>query len=103
MEEFEQAKDKILMGAERKSMVMSEKEKENTAYHEAGHVIVGLIVPEHDPVYKVSIIPRGRALGVTMFLPDEDRYSISKRGNESSICSLYGGRIAEEIDRKSVV
>jgi len=97
MEEFEQAKDKILMGAERKSMVMSEKEKENTAYHEAGHAIVGLIVPEHDPVYKVSIIPRGRALGVTMFLPEEDRYSISKRGIESSICSLYGGRIAEEM------
>lgn len=97
MEEFEQAKDKILMGAERKSMVMSEKEKMNTAYHEAGHAIVGLIVPEHDPVYKVSIIPRGRALGVTMFLPEEDRYSISKRGIESSICSLYGGRIAEEM------
>src|SRR5690606_23049491 len=97
MEEFEQAKDKILMGAERKSMVMSEKEKMNTAYHEAGHAIVGLTVPEHDPVYKVSIIPRGRALGVTMFLPEEDRYSISKRGIESSICSLYGGRIAEEM------
>jgi len=97
MEEFEQAKDKILMGAERKSMVMSEEEKRNTAYHEAGHAIVGLIVPEHDPVYKVSIIPRGRALGVTMFLPEEDRYSISKRGIESSISSLYGGRIAEEM------
>lgn len=97
MEEFEQAKDKIMMGAERKTMVMSEKEKINTAYHEAGHAIVGLIVPEHDPVYKVSIIPRGRALGVTMFLPEEDRYSISKRGIESSICSLYGGRIAEEM------
>lgn len=97
MEQFEQAKDKILMGAERKSMVMSEKEKMNTAYHEAGHAIVGLTVPEHDPVYKVSIIPRGRALGVTMFLPEEDRYSISKRGIESSICSLYGGRIAEEM------
>ena len=97
MEEFEKAKDKILMGAERKTMVMSEKEKENTAYHEAGHAIVGRLVPEHDPVYKVSIIPRGRALGVTMFLPEEDRYSISKRGIESSICSLYGGRIAEEM------
>src|SRR5690554_6845898 len=97
MEEFEQAKDKILMGAERKSMVMSEDEKKNTAYHEAGHAIVGLIVPEHDSVYKVSIIPRGRALGVTMFLPEEDRYSISKRGIESSISSLYGGRIAEEM------
>jgi len=97
MEEFEKAKDKILMGAERKTMVMSEKEKENTAYHEAGHAIVGRLVPEHDPVYKVSIIPRGRALGVTMFLPEEDRHSISKRGIESNICSLYGGRIAEEL------
>ena len=97
MEEFEQAKDKILMGAERKTMVMSEKEKTNTAYHEAGHAIVGRLVPEHDPVYKVSIIPRGRALGVTMFLPEEDRHSISKRGIESNICSLYGGRIAEEM------
>ncbi|GGY37530.1 ATP-dependent zinc metalloprotease FtsH [Bacterioplanes sanyensis] len=97
MEEFEQAKDKILMGAERKTMVMSEKEKTNTAYHEAGHAIVGRLVPEHDPVYKVSIIPRGRALGVTMFLPEEDRNSISKRGIESNICSLYGGRIAEEM------
>jgi len=86
-----------MMGAERKTMVMSEKEKENTAYHEAGHAIVGRIMPEHDPVYKVSIIPRGRALGVTMFLPEEDRYSISKRGIESNICSLYGGRIAEEM------
>lgn len=97
MDEFEKAKDKIMMGAERKTMVMSEKEKENTAYHEAGHAIVGRIMPEHDPVYKVSIIPRGRALGVTMFLPEEDRYSISKRGIESNICSLYGGRIAEEM------
>ena len=97
MEEFEKAKDKIMMGAERKTMVMSEKEKTNTAYHEAGHAIVGRLMPEHDPVYKVSIIPRGRALGVTMFLPEEDRHSISKRGIESNICSLYGGRIAEEI------
>lgn len=97
MEEFELAKDKIMMGAERKSMVMSEKEKLNTAYHEAGHAIVGRLVPEHDPVYKVSIIPRGRALGVTMFLPEEDRYSQSKRAIESSICSLFGGRIAEEL------
>jgi len=97
MEEFEKAKDKIMMGAERKSMVMSDKEKENTAYHEAGHAIVGRLMPEHDPVYKVSIIPRGRALGVTMFLPEEDRHSISKRGIESNICSLYGGRIAEEM------
>jgi len=97
MREFELAKDKIMMGAERKSMVMSEKEKLNTAYHEAGHAIVGRMVPEHDPVYKVSIIPRGRALGVTMFLPEEDRYSLSKRGLISQICSLYGGRIAEEM------
>jgi cell division protease FtsH len=97
MEEFELAKDKIMMGAERKSMVMSEKEKRNTAYHESGHAIVGRLVPEHDPVYKVSIIPRGRALGVTMFLPEEDKYSHSKRFLISSICSLFGGRIAEEL------
>ena len=97
MEQFELAKDKIMMGAERKSMVMSESEKLNTAYHEAGHAIVGRLVPEHDPVYKVSIIPRGRALGVTMFLPEEDRYSLSRRHILSQICSLYGGRIAEEM------
>jgi cell division protease FtsH len=97
MEQFELAKDKIMMGAERKSMVMSDEEKRNTAYHEAGHAIVGRLVPEHDPVYKVSIIPRGRALGVTMFLPEEDRYSHSKRFINSQICSLFGGRIAEEI------
>lgn len=97
MKEFELAKDKIMMGAERKTMVMSEKEKLNTAYHEAGHAIVGRLVPEHDPVYKVSIIPRGRALGVTMFLPEEDRYSLSKRALISQICSLFGGRIAEEM------
>jgi cell division protease FtsH len=95
--EFDLAKDKIMMGAERKSMVMSEKEKRNTAYHEAGHTIVGRLVPEHDPVYKVSIIPRGRALGVTMFLPEEDRYSHSRRGLMSALCSLFGGRIAEEL------
>ncbi len=97
MKEFELAKDKILMGAERRSMVMSEEEKLNTAYHEAGHAIVGRLVPEHDPVYKVSIIPRGRALGVTMYLPEEDKYSQSKRALESMICSLFGGRIAEEM------
>ena len=97
MEQFDLAKDKIMMGAERKSMVMSEKEKLNTAYHEAGHAIVGRVVPEHDPVYKVSIIPRGRALGVTMFLPEEDRYSLSRRHITSQICSLFGGRIAEEM------
>ena len=97
MAEFEKAKDKIMMGAERKSMVMSEDEKKLTAYHEAGHAIVGLNVPSHDPVYKVSIIPRGRALGVTMFLPEEDRYSYSKERLESQISSMFGGRIAEEI------
>ncbi|MCG7563366.1 ATP-dependent zinc metalloprotease FtsH [Pseudoalteromonas sp. McH1-42] len=97
MAEFDAAKDKIMMGAERKSMVMSEKEKEMTAYHEAGHAIVGRLVPEHDPVYKVSIIPRGRALGVTMYLPEQDRVSHSKEHLESMLSSLYGGRIAEAI------
>ena len=97
MQEFDLAKDKIMMGAERKSMVMSDKEKSNTAYHEAGHAIVGRLVPDHDPVYKVSIIPRGRALGVTMFLPEEDRHSLSKQALMSQICSLFGGRIAEEM------
>lgn len=97
MEAFEKARDKIMMGAERKSMVMSEKEKENTAYHEAGHAIVGRLVPEHDPVHKVTIIPRGRALGVTQFLPEDDKYSLSKRGLESQLCTLFGGRIAEEM------
>ena len=96
-EDFERAKDKIMMGAERRSMVMSEKEKKLTAYHEAGHAIVGFNVPDHDPVYKVTIIPRGRALGVTMFLPEEDRYSYTKQRLNSQICSLFGGRIAEEI------
>nr|CAA6803812.1 MAG: Cell division protein FtsH (EC [uncultured Thiotrichaceae bacterium] len=97
MAEFESAKDKIMMGAERKSMVMNEEEKLNTAYHEAGHAIVGMKVPSHDPVYKVTIIPRGRALGVTMYLPEEDRYSASKERLESQISSLFGGRIAEEL------
>ncbi len=97
MSEFDQAKDKIMMGAERRSMVMSDDEKKLTAYHEAGHAIVGLKVPSHDPVYKVTIIPRGRALGVTMFLPEEDRYSYSKERLESQISSLFGGRIAEEL------
>jgi len=96
-EDFEHAKDKIMMGAERRSMVMSESEKKLTAYHEAGHTIVGLSVPEHDPVHKVSIVPRGRALGVTMYLPEEDRHSYSKRRLESQLASLFGGRIAEEI------
>ena len=97
MTHFEKAKDKILMGAERRSMVMSDDEKRLTAYHEAGHAIIGRVVPEHDPVYKVSIIPRGRALGVTMFLPEGDRYSHSRTWLESQICSLYGGRLAEEL------
>ena len=95
MEEFEKARDKIIMGAERRSMVMSEAEKRNTAYHESGHAIVGRIVPEHDPIHKVTIIPRGRALGVTQFLPEADKYSMSRRAIESSICTLFGGRIAE--------
>lgn len=95
MLEFEKAKDKVIMGAERRSMVMSESEKKLTAYHEAGHAIVGLSVPEHDPVHKVTIIPRGRALGVTMFLPEADRYSYTKQHLESKISSLFGGRIAE--------
>ena len=97
MEDFEKAKDKVMMGAERKSMVMSEKEKRNTAFHEAGHAIVGYSVPDHDQLYKITIVPRGRALGVTMFLPEEDRYSHSRRSVESQICSLFGGRIAEEL------
>jgi cell division protease FtsH len=97
MEHLEKAKDKIMMGSERKSMVMKDKEKKMTAYHESGHAIVGLLVPSHDPVYKVSIIPRGRALGVTMFLPEEDRYSLSKEQLNSQISSLFGGRIAEEL------
>ncbi len=95
MDDLEKAKDKIMMGSERRSMVMNEKEKRLTAYHEAGHAIVGLNVPSHDPVYKVSIIPRGRALGVTMFLPEEDRYSHSKEHLESQVSSLFGGRLAE--------
>ncbi len=97
MTEFDKAKDKIMMGAERRSMVMSEKEKRTTAFHEAGHTIVGRIVPEHDPVYKVTIMPRGRALGVTMFLPEEDRYSHSRQAILSKISSFFGGRIAEEM------
>lgn len=96
-QDFEKAKDKIMMGAERRSMLMSEDEKKLTAYHEAGHAIVGLTVPDHDPVYKVTIIPRGRALGVTMFLPEADRYSYSKSRLNSQISSLFGGRLAEEL------
>ena len=94
---FDRAKDKIMMGAERRSMALTEDEKKLTAYHEAGHAIVGRLVPDHDPVYKVTIIPRGRALGVTMFLPEQDRYSISREGLRSQLCSLYGGRVAEEL------
>ncbi|HUQ09949.1 MAG TPA: ATP-dependent zinc metalloprotease FtsH [Steroidobacteraceae bacterium] len=97
MDEFERAKDKIYMGAERRSMVMSDDEKKMTAYHEAGHAIVGYLVPEHDPVYKVTIIPRGRALGLTWYLPEGDRYSTSKRRLESKISSAFGGRVAEQI------
>jgi cell division protease FtsH len=97
MEHFDKARDKILMGAERRSMAMSEDEKKLTAFHEAGHAIVGRVVPDHDPVYKVTIIPRGRALGVTMYLPEGDRYSYNKVHIESMLCSLYGGRVAEEL------
>ncbi|HEY5803861.1 MAG TPA: ATP-dependent zinc metalloprotease FtsH [Lysobacter sp.] len=97
MEHFDKARDKILMGAERRSMAMSEDEKKLTAYHEAGHAIVGRMVPEHDPVYKVTIIPRGRALGVTMYLPEGDKYSYNRTAIESQLCSLYGGRVAEEL------
>jgi len=97
MEDMEKAKDKIMMGAERRSMVMSDEEKRLTAYHESGHAIVGRLVPQHDPVHKVSIIPRGRALGVTLFLPEDDRFSYSKQRLESQISSLFGGRIAEEL------
>jgi cell division protease FtsH len=97
MSAFDHAKDKIMMGSERRSMIMSEKEKKVTAYHEAGHAIVGLLMPEHDPVYKVTIIPRGQALGLTMFLPEEDRYSYSRQRLESQIASLFGGRLAEEL------
>jgi cell division protease FtsH len=95
MNELEKAKDKILMGAERHTMVMSQEDKLLTAYHEAGHCIVGQLSPDHDSVYKVSIMPRGRALGITMFLPERDQYSASKRKLESQIASLFGGRIAE--------
>ena len=97
MDHFDRARDKILMGTERRSMAMSEAEKKLTAYHEAGHAIVGRLVPEHDPVYKVTIIPRGRALGVTMYLPEGDKYSLNKVAIESQLCSLYGGRVAEEL------
>ncbi len=97
MEHFDRARDKILMGTERRSMAMSEQEKTLTAYHEAGHAIVGRLVPEHDPVYKVTIIPRGRALGVTMYLPEGDKYSYNRTAIESQLCSLYGGRVAEEL------
>jgi len=97
MTHLDKARDKILMGAERRSMAMSEDEKKLTAYHEAGHAIVGRLVPEHDPVYKVTIIPRGRALGVTMYLPENDKYSINRVAIQSQLCSLYGGRVAEEL------
>lgn len=97
MTEFEKAKDKIIMGAERKSMIITELQKESTAYHEAGHAIVGRLVPDHDPVHKVTIIPRAKALGITFFLPEGETISISKQKLESQISTLYGGRLAEEI------
>ncbi|WP_367670735.1 ATP-dependent zinc metalloprotease FtsH [Sodalis-like secondary symbiont of Drepanosiphum platanoidis] len=97
MNEFEKAKDKVIMGTERRSMVITDEQKECTAYHEAGHVIVGRLVPEHDPVHKVTIIPRGRALGITFFIPKNDIISISRQKLESQISTLYGGRLAEEI------
>ena len=97
MADFEQAKDKILMGSERRSMAMTEKEKKLTAYHEAGHAIIGRLMPEHDPVYKVSIIPRGRALGVTMYMPDGDKVSQSRLILQGRLCSIFGGRLAEEL------
>ncbi|WP_367673430.1 ATP-dependent zinc metalloprotease FtsH [Buchnera aphidicola] len=97
MSEFEKAKDKIIMGSERRSLVITDAQKQATAYHEAGHVIVGRLVPEHDPAHKVTIIPRGRALGVTFFLPESDTISISRQKLESQISTLYGGRLAEEI------
>lgn len=97
MLEFEKAKDKINMGPERRSMMMTDKQKESTAYHEAGHAIVGYLVPEHDPVHKVTIIPRGRALGVTFFLPEGDQVSISQKQLESKLSTLYAGRLAEEL------
>ena len=95
MLEFEKAKDKINMGPERRTMIMTDKQKESTAYHEAGHAIVGYLVPEHDPVHKVTIIPRGRALGVTFFLPEGDQISISQKQLESKLSTLYAGRLAE--------
>jgi cell division protease FtsH len=97
MSHLDKSRDKILMGTERRSMAMSEDEKKLTAYHEAGHAIVGRLMPEHDPVYKVTIIPRGRALGVTMYLPEADKYSINRVAIQSQLCSLYGGRVAEEL------
>ena len=97
MEQMDFAKDKVMMGTERRSMVISEEDKLKTAYHEAGHAIVGRLLEEHDPVYKVTVIPRGRALGVTVFLPEEDKYSHSRQSLLDRICGLYGGRIAEEI------
>jgi cell division protease FtsH len=97
MDDFERAKDKIIMGAERRSMVMPEEERRNTAYHESGHALVAKLMPKTDPVHKVTIIPRGRALGVTMQLPDQDRYSMDRDRLLSTIAVLFGGRIAEEV------
>jgi len=97
MDDFEEAKDKVMMGSERRSMVITEKEKRNTAYHEAGHALIAFLVPGADPVHKVSIIPRGRALGVTMYLPEEEKYNENKEGLQTIICTLMGGRVAEEV------
>lgn len=97
MSNFEKAKDKIMIGSERRSMIMTEIQKEFTAYHESGHVIIGRLVPEHDPAHKVTIVPRGRALGVTFFLPESDMISLSRQKLESQISTLYGGRLAEEM------
>jgi cell division protease FtsH len=97
MDDFESAKDKIMMGAERRSLIMPEEERKNTAYHESGHTVVAKLLPKTDPVHKVTIIPRGRALGVTMQLPVEDRYSMDRERLLSTIAVLFGGRIAEEI------
>lgn len=101
-DDFDEAKDKVMMGSERRSMVITEKEKKNTAYHEAGHALIALLLPDADPVHKVSIIPRGRALGVTMYLPEEEKYSENKEGLETRICTLMGGRVAEELVFNSI-
>ena len=102
MEDLEAAKDKVMMGAERRSMVITEEEKKVTAYHEAGHALVALFIPGADPVHKVSIIPRGRAMGVTMYLPEEEKYNETRDGLHTRICTLLGGRVAEELTFNSI-